>query len=328
MRVFIREYRHSFSAGNSYSTLRGEQTMDHIPVMTAEVIRYLLHDDSKVIVDGTVGAGGHAEAILANNPKVQLIGIDRDPTAIEIATRRLAAFEERVRLVHGLFPNLGAALGGAEPVDGVLLDLGISSMQLGDPRRGFSYSADGPLDMRMAGEGVTASEWIKNRGVDELTSALRRYGEVRRARTIARGIKEAADAGAMTSTRDLRTAVERAVGAAAAPAALSRVFQAIRIPLNDELNMLQSFLRVVLDVVKSRGRIVFISYHSLEDRAVKSFFKRESVGCICPPSTPVCACGHSPRLRLLTRRVVKPSAAEVAKNPRCRSARLRAAAVL
>jgi 16S rRNA (cytosine1402-N4)-methyltransferase len=302
--------------------------MEHTPVMVSQVLTFLLHEHSKTILDGTLGAGGHAEAILDSRPAIRLIGIDRDPTALRLAESRLARFGDRVRLSLGVFSDLDAVLRGDGPVDGVLLDLGLSSVQLDDPVRGFSYSADGELDMRMSRSGMTAREWLERAEASEIATVLRRNGDVRRARRVAQAIRAAADAGDMRHTAELRAAVERALGAGASPAELSRVFQAIRIHVNDELHMLDRFLETVLGHVNPGGRIVIISYHSLEDRSVKSFFKLQSATCICPPDAPVCTCARSPALRVLTRRVVKPSEEEVAANVRARSARLRAAEVL
>jgi 16S rRNA (cytosine1402-N4)-methyltransferase len=302
--------------------------MEHIPVMVSEVLSYIFHENSKHILDGTVGAGGHAEALLDRHSGVRLIGVDRDPTALRIASGRLARFGNRARLVQGVFSDLAGILADSDPVDGVLLDLGLSSMQLDEPDRGFSYSADGELDMRMGPEGRPVREWLESADVSDIASVLRRNGEVRRAKRIARFVKEAAAAGEMRSTGQLKAAVRRALGAGASPSEFSRVFQALRIHVNDELDQLSGFLDSVLDHLNEGGRIVIISYHSLEDRAAKSFFKIESATCVCPPGLPVCACGHSPSLRVLTRRVVKPSQDEVAANVRSRSARLRAAEVI
>ena len=306
----------------------GGRSMEHTSVLVREVPQYLLHEDSKIILDGTVGAGGHAQAILEHHSGVQLIGVDRDPTALHIAADHLARFGNRVRLVRGVFPDLDDFLAEVGRVDGVLLDLGFSSMQLDDPSRGFSYSANGELDMRMGTDGTPVREWIAQADATEITATLRRYGEVRRAKRIARAIKEAADTDAMRSTADLKAAIERALGAGAKPSELSRVFQAFRIQVNGELDLLDRFLATVLDHVNPSGRIVIISYHSLEDRAVKMFCKLESATCVCPPGAPVCSCGHVPRVRVLTRRVVKPSPEEVATNVRARSARLRAVEVI
>ena len=339
--------------------------MRHVPVMVDEVLRFLIHDNSKLILDGTVACGGHARAILESNPDIELIGVDRDGDALAVAKTVLSPFAGRVRLIRGSYadvkgiladaggdaPGLGShAVTGADagagddvdsdvadrpvaprepgPFDGVLLDLGLSSLQLDDPSRGFGYQHDGPLDMRMSKTGRTAKALIEQSSGDELQRILREYGEVPKARRIARAIRKAADGGAMSSTFEMRAAVESVVGRRVAPAALSRVFQAFRIALNGELDNITAFLGSIIDRMNEGGRIVVISYHSLEDRLVKNFFREKSARCVCPPSVPVCVCGQVPSLEVLTRRVVKPTAAEVAVNPRSRSARLRAAKVV
>jgi 16S rRNA (cytosine1402-N4)-methyltransferase len=307
---------------------RGGRVMDHIPVMAAEVLSHLIHKNTELVIDGTVGAGGHAQAILESRSDIRLIGVDRDPTALHIASDRLARFGNRVRLVRGVFPDIGSFLSSNERADGILIDLGLSSMQLDDPGRGFSYSAEGLLDMRMDPEGSPLSDWLAAATEADIARVLRRYGEVTRAGRIARRIREAARLGDLNTTLDLKNAAEKALGAGVKPSELSRIFQAFRVHVNRELELLDGFLAVCIDHLKPGGRIVIISYHSLEDRAVKIFFKTESAICICPPGLPVCACGHKPRLRVLTRRVVKPSAAEIAANSRARSARLRAAEVV
>ena len=299
----------------------------HVPVMVAEVLKHLLHENTRSILDGTVGAGGHAEALLAARPDVTLIGIDRDPIAIELAARQLKRFGERARLFQGVYSDLDTALQGRR-VDGVLLDLGISSMQIGRGERGFSYSIDGPLDMRMSGEGRSAQALLSELDADGLAGLLRELGGVRRPRKVARTIVRAVDAGEMRTTGDLRKAVESSLGAGATPAELSRIFQAIRIAVNGELDLLESFLSRVIEAVEPGGRIVIISYHSHEDRMVKAFFREQSASCVCPPEVPVCVCGHTPTIERITRRAVRPNKEEVAANPRSRSARLRAARVV
>ncbi|MGD8414066.1 MAG: 16S rRNA (cytosine(1402)-N(4))-methyltransferase RsmH [Candidatus Latescibacterota bacterium] len=302
--------------------------MSHTPVMVSQTLTYLLHEDPRIIVDCTVGAGGHAEAVLESHPSVRLIGIDRDPTALRVAKDRLARFGSRVRLVHGVYSDLDRALNEEGRADGVLLDLGLSSMQLDDPGRGFSYSVDEPLDMRMSQTGITAADWLAGAEVSDIAEVFRRNADVRQAKRIAPAVKAAVDAGAMRTTGDLKTVVQKTLGSRATPAELSRVFQAVRIKVNDELNQLDSFFGGLVGCMNPGGRIVVISYHSLEDRVVKSYFKLQSASCTCPPEAPVCTCARSPVLRVLTRRVVKPTAAEVAENVRARSARLRAAEVL
>ncbi len=300
--------------------------MRHLPVMVDEVVRYLVHERAKIVVDGTVGFGGHAEAILSAHPGLQLIGVDRDPVALEAAASRLSRFSDRVTLVRGLYSDFDHVLAGVGKVDGVLLDLGFSSPQLDDPARGFGHSANGPLDMRMSRDGETAAELLARLDVDEIASLLREFGEVRQARRVARSIERAAAAGSLSTTGDLRAAVVSALGRGVPPAELSRVFQAVRIAVNRELDILRAFLDGVLDVLTPGGRLVVMSYHSLEDRMVKTFLRDQSAVCVCPPSVPVCVCGRTPRVDVLTKKGVRASAEEVAANPRARSATLRAAA--
>jgi len=300
-------------------------TTRHIPVMVDEVLHYLLHERSRTIVDGTVGFGGHAEAMLRARAELSVIGVDRDPDAIASSAARLSEFGERVSLVQGLYSDLETVCAHIRRVDGVLLDLGVSSAQLDEPGRGFGYGVSGPLDMRMGQEGQSAAELIARSNADELAAWLREYGEVRQARRIARGIRYAVERNAMTSTGELRAAVVDAVGHGVAPAELSRVFQAVRIAVNGELAHLRRFLDGVLDHMNPGARLVVISYHSLEDRMVKHFMRDASATCVCPPSVPVCVCGRSPRIRMLTRRAIGPRQEEVKRNPRSRSAKLRAA---
>lgn len=297
----------------------------HVPVMVDEVLQYLLHAHSCLVVDGTVGFGGHAEAILNARADVSLIGIDRDPAAIVAAAARLAPFAARVRLVPGAYSDFTAIFSGAERADGMLLDLGVSSVQIDERERGFSHSHSGPLDMRMGSTGETAAQMIARADLDTLTGWMREFGEVRQPRRVARAILRARDEGVLATTGDLRAAVEQAIGRGAAPAELSRVFQALRIVVNDELGHLRRFLDGVLDRLNPGGRLVIISYHSLEDRMVKQFMRDASASCVCPPEVPLCVCGRSPLIRMLTRRALGPRDQEIARNPRSRSAHLRAA---
>jgi 16S rRNA (cytosine1402-N4)-methyltransferase len=297
----------------------------HVAVMVDEVVQYLLHDHSRLVVDGTVGFGGHAEAILIARPGAALIGVDRDPVAILAARERLSPFGDRVRLVQGVYSDLDAVFAGSLRADGVLLDLGISSVQIDERERGFSHAQTGPLDMRMGDTGETAADLIARADLDTLTAWLRELGEVRQPRRVARAILRARDENALATTADLRAAIVGAIGRGAAPAELSRVFQALRIVVNDELGHLRRFLDGVLDRLNPGGRLVIISYHSLEDRMVKQFLRDASATCVCPPEVPVCVCGRVPRVRMLTRRALGPRDQEIARNPRSRSAHLRAA---
>lgn len=302
--------------------------MSHVPVMAGEVVHYLLYENSKLVFDGTAGCGRHAREILDASPRVRLLGTDTDAEALAAAARLLAPYGPRARLVRASYTEAPRIAAESGKFDGSLLDLGVSSLQLDDARRGFSYAKDGPLDMRMSGSGETAVELIERTDERELSGILRRYGEVPPASRIAREIKRAAAGARLATTADLKRAVETAVGGRAAPGLLSQVFQALRIAVNGELDNIRSFLGSILGCVNANARLVFVSYQSLEDRLIKEFLRRESSDCVCPPRVPVCACGHRASLELLTRRAVKPTAAEIAVNPRARSARLRAARVL
>jgi 16S rRNA (cytosine1402-N4)-methyltransferase len=305
-----------------------EHAMQHIPVMVDAVVELLLGGGARKVFDGTVGAGGHAEAILDAAEDVTLLGVDRDPEALALASGRLGRFGRRYTLVEGVYSDIAAIVGPGKTVDAVLLDLGVSSMQIDASRRGFSYNHNGPLDMRMSGDGRSARTLLHDLDAEALAGVLRDFGEVRRARRVARAIHAAAGRGEMESTGDVVAAVRSALGQGASPAELSRVFQAIRIAVNHELELLEAFLGAVLDVLDEGGRLVVMSYHSLEDRLVKAFLRRESARCVCPPHVPVCVCGHTPRLRVLTKRPLRPTPEEVLANPRSRSVRLRAAEAL
>ncbi|MCK4549123.1 MAG: 16S rRNA (cytosine(1402)-N(4))-methyltransferase RsmH [Candidatus Krumholzibacteria bacterium] len=276
-------------------------------------------------IDGTVGMGGHAEAILSAGGKgVQLVGIDRDPKALAIAADRLERFGDRVTLVRGNFSEISDHLSGGK-CEGVFLDLGLSSLQIADRDRGFSYLADGPLDMAMGPDDGDVEQLLNTVSEGELADIIYQYGEERRSRAIARAIVGERSGGRIEGTSRLRAAIERVAPAKDTISTLARVFQALRIWANGELDALRTFLPAALELCSPGGRLVLISYHSLEDRIVKRFFKTEEKGCICPPDFPECACGKQPRLRVLTRRPVVPGEEEISDNPRARSARLRAA---
>ena len=302
--------------------------MIHTPVMTAEVVEYLVHENSILVVDATVGTGGHTLAILEASTGLSVLGVDRDPQALREAERLLKSFKERVRFVNANYAEFDRFLSPREKPDGVLADLGLSSLQIDERQRGFSYAKDGPLDMQMSSEGPTAKTFLEQTSLRELSGVLKRYGEVSGASRIAREILAGVEKGRMNTTYDLRDAVDSAVRGKSTPALLSKVFQAIRIVINDELQNLARFLGGLVDRLNKNARIVVVSYHSLEDRRVKEFFRRESRDCICPPRTPVCTCHHAATLEILTPRVVRPSPREIEVNPRARSARLRAARVL
>ena len=299
--------------------------MIHTPVLVDEVVRFLMTGREGTYIDGTVGTGGHAEAILeAGGEGVELIGIDRDPRALAAAAERLERFGDRVRLVRGNFSDISKHLGG-ERCEGALLDLGISSLQIADGDRGFSYLADGPLNMAMGPDDGNVQALLDTVSERVLAGIIREYGEERRSRAIAREIVRERSGGRIERTARLRAAIERVVPARNAVSTLARVFQALRIWANRELEALTAFLPEALELCTPGGRLVLISYHSLEDRIVKRFFQAEEKGCTCPSDFPECVCGKEPRLRVLTRRPVGPGEEEISENPRARSARLRAA---
>jgi 16S rRNA (cytosine1402-N4)-methyltransferase len=276
-----------------------------------------------------VGQAGHARQILERiTPGGRLLGIDRDPAAVEAARVALAPFGPAVALVNGRFSELGSisAENGFQTADLILFDFGLSSNQIDSPKRGFSFQSEGPLDMRMdPAADLTAAKIVNESDAREIERILREYGEERWARRIAQFIVARRP---LRTTRDLAQAVEAAIPRKAWPRDINvstRTFQGLRIAVNDELGEIEAGLRAALTTLKPGGRMATISFHSLEDRLVKSFFNVESKDCICPPQQPVCTCGHRATLRIITRRPVRPSEEEVATNPRARSARLRVA---
>ena len=304
--------------------------MGHHPVLAGTVVDVLRPalEGGGVIVDATLGHGGHAIRLLEAAPAAELVGIDRDPEALEASRLRLEPLRHRIRLVHDDFARLTAVLErlGIASVRGVLLDLGVSSPQLDSARRGFSFRHEGPLDMRMdPTKRLTAHDVVNVYGVEELTRVIRTYGEERFAARIARAIDRARP---IESTGALADVVK---GAIPAPARRTgghparRTFQALRIEVNDELRALEAVLPAAADALEAGGRMAVISYHSLEDRRVKQFINEQARGCVCPPDFPVCRCGAEARLRVLTRRPVRPTEDEIADNPRASAAKLRAA---
>ncbi len=306
----------------------------HVPVMADEVVAMLAPVAGSRHLDATLGGGGHAERILeASDPDGRLLGLDADGGAIARVRARLAPrFGDRIRLRQANFRELAAVAPeeGFVDIDGCLFDLGLSSFQLAAEDRGFSFRTGGALDMRFDPDrGIPAWELLETLDAAELTALFRRYGEEPFAGRIARAIVEA------RRTAPIRTAEELAeIAARVAPGRApgrrrvhpaTRVFQALRIAVNEELDALQEGLAAAVDLLRPGGRLVVLSYHSLEDRIVKRFFQAERRGCVCPPVAPVCVCGRQPRLRLLAPKGLVPSALEVAANPRARSARLRAA---
>lgn len=302
---------------------------DHLPVLIDRVVELLAPMAPGLCVDVTVGLGGHAEALLEAAPGFRLLGLDRDPQAIARAARRLRRFGDRIHLVEATFDELPRVLDRLElgSPAAVLADLGCSSPQLDQPERGFSFQADGPLDMRMGASGPTAAELLARVDQEELVRILREFGEERRARAVARAIIARREAVPIRTTGELSRLVRAVVGGGSTrridPA--TRTFQALRIAVNDELGQLERFLEPAIRGLRPGGRIAVISFHSLEDRIVKHTLRRLTGRCVCPPGLPVCACNPQRLVKVLTPSVVRADDDEVARNPRSRSSRLRAA---
>jgi 16S rRNA (cytosine1402-N4)-methyltransferase len=304
---------------------------DHVPVLAGEVRESLAVRPGATIVDATFGAGGHAALLAADlHGRGKLIAIDRDPGARVYFDRLERRAGVQTRLLRGDFGVVLPQLAGnGVRADAILLDLGVSSMQLDRPERGFSYATDAPLDMRMdPSQELAAREIVNTWPEGELAQTFRRYGEERYARQIAKAIVRRRRERPFERTGELVDTIKAAIPAPARfgdghPA--KRVFQALRIAVNDELDALETALPAALGMLRPGGRLAVISFHSLEDRIVKHFLRDRERGCTCPPDFPVCICGHEPELRAIQRRPIRPSEAEVAANPRAASARLRAA---
>ena len=309
-----------------------EGFFEHIPVLAEEVATVLgLPEGTPArLIDGTVGGGGHSALLLAKFPQLEILGIDRDKLALEAAAEKCAFAADRIALVRGDFADLAkfAAERNWDQVDGVLLDIGVSSPQIDTPERGFSWRSDGPLDMRMDDRApVTAGRLLNNAPEEELARIFREYGEIPQAKKLARAAAEKRREKPFGTTADLVKLCDEVLGIAR-PGKLPHptlVFQALRIAVNDELGQLEKALRAGCGVLKKGGRIAVISFHSLEDRIVKNYFRDESTGCHCPPGLPVCRCGHTASLKLVTRKPISPGETEIAANRRCACAKLRAA---
>ncbi|MGZ6295078.1 MAG: 16S rRNA (cytosine(1402)-N(4))-methyltransferase RsmH [Candidatus Limnocylindrales bacterium] len=309
-----------------------DRSEGHLPVMVEEVMAALSPVAGSFMVDATVGGGGHAVRILeATSPDGRLLGLDADPAAIARTARRLAPYAERVTLRQTNFAHLGdvAPEAGFAVVDGILLDLGLSSHQLADTTRGFSFRADGPLDLRFdASRGRPASALVNELDAPALERLLREFGEEPFARRIGRAIVRARQDRPIATALQLAAIVEGAVPGRRGPRRIHparRTFQALRIAVNEELETLPTALAAALELLKPGGRLAVLSYHSLEDRIVKRFVAAERRGCTCPPELPVCVCGRAPRLRPVGAAPSRPTPEEIVRNPRARSARLRAA---
>ena len=304
----------------------------HQSVLPAEVLQYLAPRPGGVYVDGTLGGGGHSELILeAIGPDGVLYGIDRDPAALAAASERLSRFGDRFQPLQGSFGDLVKLLAtkGVREIDGLLLDLGVSSPQLDRPERGFSFRADGPLDMRMdPTQGETAADLVNSLSERELELAIKEYGEERWARKIAQRIVTDRQEQPFTTTLQLATLVERTIPRRFQEDRIhpaTRTFQGLRILVNGELEQVEQGLQAAIGLLKPGGRLVVISFHSLEDRIVKQRLRDAASGCRCPRQLPQCVCGQVPLLRVLTSRPVTAGAVELADNPRSRSAKLRSA---
>ena len=299
----------------------------HKPVLFEETIRSLAIRPEGTYIDGTMGGGGHSEAILKQLTTGRLLSIDQDPDAIQAAGKRLAPYPQSIR-VRGNFSQMAelARAQGIDAVDGVLLDIGVSSYQLDTPERGFSYHHDAPLDMRMSKEGPSARDLVNTLGQQELADIIFRYGEDRSARRIAQGIVQAREQAPIETTAQLAEIIKASV-----PAAVRRgeghparkTFQALRIAVNGELDRLREGLQAGFGLLKPGGRLAVITFHSLEDRIVKTAFQQAAQGCTCPKEFPVCVCGKKPKVRLTPRKPILPDEGEIKENPRARSAKLR-----
>ncbi|MDQ7033017.1 MAG: 16S rRNA (cytosine(1402)-N(4))-methyltransferase RsmH [Desulfonauticus sp.] len=305
--------------------------MNHQSVLKQEIINWLKPELRSRVLDGTVGLGGHAEALLECGAK-ELLGLDLDRDALNFSQKRLAKFGQRVHLFQSNYVNFDLFLDqlGWEKVDAVLLDLGVSSWQLDNPKKGFSFLHQGPLDMRMdTKQSQSAFHLVNQSSFEQLKNILQKYGEEPLAGRIARFIIEEREKTPITSTTQLASIVEKAyplkrrLNSRKHPA--TKTFQALRIAVNNELTSLSTFLQKIIDRISSGGRIAIISFHSLEDRIVKQFFKQEARDCICPPQLPICQCNHRARLKILTKKPLGPDEREIVQNPRSRSAKLRVA---
>jgi 16S rRNA (cytosine1402-N4)-methyltransferase len=301
----------------------------HQPVLLKEAVEWLSPPTDGVVLDLTVGTGGHAQEILKRIPRGRFVGLDQDVDALQRAGRALKG-DPRVSLFKANFADLLWVLKELEitEVHSVLMDIGVSSLQLDNAERGFSFKQDGPLDMRMDQAAGHTAAWIVNRYPEEqLSRVIHEYGEEPKARALARAIVQSRQHKTIETTKELAELAVRVLGESGKKSKgrhpATRLFQAIRIEVNHELEVLQDGLKSSLKVLKPLGRIAVITFHSLEDRIVKQFFKTESVDCICPPRTPACVCGHKASLKILTSKPVTPSESEINQNPRARSAKLR-----
>ncbi|RKX24589.1 MAG: 16S rRNA (cytosine(1402)-N(4))-methyltransferase [Candidatus Zixiibacteriota bacterium] len=300
----------------------------HLPVMAGEVVKLLITDPRGAYLDLTVGTGAHLKAIADElESTARLYGLDKDKEATTLATKKLKNCLQSVYLECASYGNVVEMVESFEDkiFDGILMDLGLSSVQLDNPQRGFTFRADGPLDMRFDPQlgGPTVADLLQSSSEQQLTEIIRSYGEQPQAVRLARAIVKARESEPIRTTSQLTNIIERTISPPHQKKACMRVFMALRIAVNEELDLLRNTLPQLPELLKVGGRLAVIAYHSLEDRIVKRFFQQEIKGCVCPPDFPQCVCGHSPRFAPVTRRVAKPEEQEIQENPRARSARLR-----
>src|SRR4030066_348756 len=301
----------------------------HVPVLLMEAVELLNCKSSGIYIDCTIGAGGHAERILElTSPDGKVVGIDQDEEILKIAGERLKRFGERVRLMHGNFSDIKGIMKD-ERADAILFDLGVSSYQLENKERGFSFMSDAPLDMRMDKKAeITAADIVNSASERELSDIFFKYGEEGFAKRIASFIVKERETKPVATTLQLSNIITKAVPArfhAQNIHPATRTFQALRIAFNHELEILERSLLDAVDILKPKGRMCVISFHSLEDRIVKRTFQRLEKGCVCPPRIPICQCGIKPSMKIITKKPVAPAEEEINANPRSRSAKLRAA---
>lgn len=312
-------------------SLKGAENI-HQSVLLEETVRLLNPQNNEVYIDATLGLGGHSEAILSAAETVKVLGIDQDREAIEFAGERLSKFGSRIKIFHANFSDIGDVLenNGIKRVDGILADLGVSSLQFDSAGRGFSFRFDAPLDMRMDGsdkETETAADLLERLPEEKIANLIYLYGEERFSRRIARRIVEKRERGEpVRTTFELAALIQKAIGRGKKdkihPA--TKTFQALRIAVNGELDILEKFLFDSIDILKTGGRFCVITFHSLEDRIVKQTFQKLAGKCFCPPRFPLCVCGAEKKIEILTRKPIVPGDVEIEKNPRARSAKLRA----
>ncbi len=303
----------------------------HKSVLLRETVEMLDPQAGEIFADGTLGLGGHAEAILQAAENVRVIGIDQDTEAIRFAAERLQKFGERIKIFHANFADIKAVLekAGVQKVNGILADLGVSSLQFDSGERGFSFRFDAPLDMRMDADSdyETAAEMLERLSEEEIADVIYKYGEERMSRRIARRIVWKREIGEpVRTTRELAETVEKAIGRGKSKDKIhpaTRTFQALRIAVNREIEILEEFIRDAVDCLKSEGKLAVITFHSLEDRVVKQTFQKLAGKCVCPPRLPQCVCGATKEIEILTRKPIVPGDIETAENPRARSAKLR-----